>query len=94
MQVACLKSVWKSQILFAVTLISLFQSYNVGHTEKMTGVVSTHGAIYTCSGDKTIKVLHPTREPDLITTLAVHEKEIARVCFFLFQTSLNKNIAG
>ncbi|CAG5119883.1 unnamed protein product [Candidula unifasciata] len=60
----------------------LFQhvgSYDIGHTEKMTGVVSTRGAIYTCSGDRSIKVLHPTTDPDIITTLAVHDKEIAKI---------------
>ncbi|BFY99912.1 hypothetical protein BsWGS_02951 [Bradybaena similaris] len=60
----------------------LFQhvgSYDIGHTEKMTGVVSTLGAIYTCSGDRSIKVLHPTTDPDTITTLTVHDKEIAKI---------------
>ncbi|KAH9498493.1 hypothetical protein Btru_007648 [Bulinus truncatus] len=54
-------------------------TYNVGHTEKMTGVIYTPGAIFTSSGDKTIKVLEPTREPNIITSLTVHKKEIAKI---------------
>ncbi|XP_059149368.1 F-box/WD repeat-containing protein 9-like [Physella acuta] len=53
--------------------------YNVSHTEKITGVINTPGAIFTCSGDRTVKVLEPTKEPDVIATLSVHNKEIAKI---------------
>ncbi|KAH9498492.1 F-box/WD repeat-containing protein 9 [Bulinus truncatus] len=54
-------------------------TYDVGHTEKMTGVIYTPGAIFTSSGDKTIKVLEPTREPNIITSMTAHKKEIAEI---------------
>ncbi|XP_013079275.2 F-box/WD repeat-containing protein 9-like isoform X1 [Biomphalaria glabrata] len=54
-------------------------TYNVGHTEKMTGLITTPGAIFTCSGDKSIKVLDPTREPTSIASINVHKKEIAKI---------------
>ncbi|KAH9498495.1 hypothetical protein Btru_007650 [Bulinus truncatus] len=59
--------------------LSFFQTYDVGHTEKMTGVIYTPGAIFTSSGDKTIKVLEPTREPNIITSMTAHKKEIAEI---------------
>ncbi|CAL1539616.1 unnamed protein product [Lymnaea stagnalis] len=54
-------------------------SFDVGHTKKVTAVINTPGAIFTCSGDKTVKVLEPTRDPGVITSLNVHEREIAKI---------------
>lgn len=55
----------------------------MSHTEKITGVINTPGAIFTCSGDRTVKVLEPTKEPEVIATLSVHNKEIAKVFFLI-----------
>ncbi|GFN90348.1 F-box/WD repeat-containing protein 9 [Plakobranchus ocellatus] len=56
-------------------------SYDIGHTQKMTGVINTSGAVFTCSGDGTVKVLEPTREPDVLTSLTSHKKEVADVAY-------------
>ena len=62
-----------------ITEILSFQTYDVGHTGKATGIVYTHGALFTCSTDKTIRVLEPNRNPGVIHTITSHEAEVAGV---------------
>ncbi|XP_021353870.1 F-box/WD repeat-containing protein 9-like [Mizuhopecten yessoensis] len=57
------------------------ESYDVGHSGKVTGVHYTTGALFTCSTDKTIKVLEPNRNPGVITTLDSHRGEVARLSY-------------
>ncbi|XP_033738875.1 F-box/WD repeat-containing protein 9-like [Pecten maximus] len=59
----------------------IVQSYDVGHTGKVTGVHYTTGALFTCSTDKTVKVLEPSRNPEVISTLDSHKGEVARLSF-------------
>ncbi|XP_012939124.1 F-box/WD repeat-containing protein 9 [Aplysia californica] len=54
-------------------------TYDVSHKDKLTGVVATLGATFTCSGDKSVKVIEPTREPEVIASLDVHTKEVAKI---------------
>ena len=58
----------------------ILQTYTGIHRGKITGVTHKMGALFTCSTDKTLKVHHPTRKPDLITTLTNHRADIAGVC--------------
>ena len=51
----------------------------MGHTDKLTGVIHTEGAIYTSSNDKTVKVLEPSLDPGPITTLEGHSSGVAGV---------------
>ncbi|KAK7495839.1 hypothetical protein BaRGS_00012829 [Batillaria attramentaria] len=57
----------------------LVQRYNIGHTDKMTGVVHTQGAIFTASNDSSIRVLEPSLEPQLITSLQKHSSGVAGI---------------
>ena len=57
----------------------LCQSYNIGHTKRMLGVINTSGAVFTCSGDGTVKVLEPTRDPTVLASLKSHKNEVADV---------------
>lgn len=56
---------------------SVVETYNVGHSGKITGVHQTTGALFTCSTDNTIKVLEPNADPGPITTLKKHTAEVA-----------------
>ena len=55
------------------------QSYPEIHKGKVTGIIRTHGAIYTCSTDKTIHVLEPTVNPEVIKTLTNQTADVADV---------------
>ena len=68
-------------MMMMVTMVDPLQTYNVGHTDKLTGVIHTEGAIYTSSNDKTVKVLEPSRDPAPITTLEKHNSGVAGVCY-------------
>ena len=57
----------------------VLQTYNVGHTDKLTGVIHTEGAIYTSSSDATVRVLEPSLNPGPITTLQKHSTGVAGV---------------
>ncbi|XP_060085970.1 F-box/WD repeat-containing protein 9-like [Ylistrum balloti] len=57
------------------------ESYDVGHTGKVTCIQYSTGALFTSSTDKTVKVLEPTRNPDVITTLDSHTGEVARLSY-------------
>ncbi|KAK3790250.1 hypothetical protein RRG08_034814 [Elysia crispata] len=56
-------------------------SYNIGHTKRLLGVINTSGAVFTCSGDGTVKVLEPTRDPCVLASLKSHKKEVADVAY-------------
>lgn len=59
----------------------IVQSYDVGHTGKVTGIQYNTGALFTCSTDRTIKILEPTRNPGVISTLDTHKGEVARLSY-------------
>ncbi|XP_041359838.1 F-box/WD repeat-containing protein 9-like [Gigantopelta aegis] len=59
----------------------LVDTYEVGHLGKVTGIVSTRGALYTCSTDRTVKILEPTRNPDTINTLTSHTGDVAGISY-------------
>ncbi|GFS04808.1 F-box/WD repeat-containing protein 9 [Elysia marginata] len=56
-------------------------SYDIGHTKRLLGVINTSGAVFTCSGDGTVKVLEPTRDPVVVASLKSHKKEVADVAY-------------
>lgn len=56
-------------------------SYDIGHTKRLLGVINTSGAVFTCSGDGTVKVLEPTRDPTVLASLKSHKKEVADVAY-------------
>ena len=60
-------------------IVHFIQVYDVSHKEKVTGMVKGLGANFSCSGDKTIKIWEPTRDPEPIASLEVHTKEVAKV---------------
>jgi WD40 repeat protein len=60
---------------------SVVEVYDVGHERQVTGVVCTAGALFTCSMDRTIKVLHPTLSPSLIANLTDHSGDIAKISY-------------
>lgn len=57
------------------------ESCDVGHTGKVTGIIYTPGALFTCCTDTTIKVLEPSLNPGTINTLTSHEGEVARISY-------------
>ncbi|XP_070563061.1 F-box/WD repeat-containing protein 9-like [Ptychodera flava] len=57
----------------------IVQTYDVGHTLKLTGVQHNLGCLATCSYDKTIKIHEPNADPGNICTLAVHDSEVADI---------------
>ncbi|XP_013409550.1 F-box/WD repeat-containing protein 9 [Lingula anatina] len=59
----------------------LEETYDIGHSGKVTGVHHSLGSIMTCSTDRSIKILQPTRDPDTITTLDVHDLDVAGIDF-------------
>ncbi|KAL8583492.1 hypothetical protein ACOMHN_056302 [Nucella lapillus] len=66
------------------TMLGKFElvgSYDVGHRDKMTGVVHTQGAVYTSSNDKTVRVLDPGLDPRPITTLGKHDSGVAGIAY-------------
>ncbi|KAK3091231.1 hypothetical protein FSP39_018130 [Pinctada imbricata] len=69
--------------LYDATLgqFEFIQTYDVGHTGKATGIIYTPGALFTCSTDKTIKILEPSRNPGPIQTLTAHDAEVARIFY-------------
>lgn len=60
-------------------VVYLFKTFNVGHTQKITGIIHTCGALFTCSTDKTVKVLEPNFNPGLISNLSDITAEVAEV---------------
>ena len=56
-----------------------FQSYDVGHSGKVTGIIYSPGALFTCCTDTTIKILEPSLNPGTISTIKDHDGEVARV---------------
>ena len=52
----------------------------MGHSGKLTGVIHTMGAIFTCSTDKSVKILEPNLDPAVIKTIDGLGGEIAEVC--------------
>ena len=52
----------------------MFQSYDVGHTGKLTGIHHSLGSIITCSVDKTVRILEPNINPQTIASVTIpHE---------------------
>ena len=66
-------------LIFIILKPNTPQTYNVGHKGKLTGLVTSAGATFTSSGDKSIRVLEPTRDPAPMATINVHRKEVAKV---------------
>lgn len=60
---------------------NIVQSYPDVHKGKVTGVKRTHGAIYTCSTDKTINVLEPTVDPGVISVLTNQTSDVAGLSY-------------
>lgn len=71
---------WQSDNTILVFSFFIFQTFDVGHIQKMTGVVHTGGGIFTCSSDFQIKVLEPSMDLAAITTLTAHTGEVTNVC--------------
>ncbi|KAL4223469.1 F-box/WD repeat-containing protein 9 [Mactra antiquata] len=57
------------------------QTYDVGHTGRVYGLIHADGAIYTGSSDTMVKVIEPILDPDVITTLKPHKGEVARISY-------------
>ncbi|GLH12614.1 F-box/WD repeat-containing protein 7 [Gryllus bimaculatus] len=55
---------------------TVVESYDVGHTGKMTGIHHTAGSVMTCSSDGTMRILAPTRKLEPITVLKSQGGEI------------------
>lgn len=73
-------SLWQSGNTILVLSFFIFQTFDVGHVQKMTGVVHTGGGVFTCSSDFQIKVLEPSMDPATITTLTAHTGDVTNVC--------------
>ncbi|XP_077981974.1 F-box/WD repeat-containing protein 9-like [Glandiceps talaboti] len=57
----------------------IVQTYDVGHTGKLTGVLHNLGCLVTCSYDKTVKIHEPNADPGNICTLEAHSGEVADI---------------
>ncbi|XP_072173221.1 F-box/WD repeat-containing protein 9-like [Diadema setosum] len=55
------------------------QTYDVGHKNKITGIIYTMGALYSCSTDATIRVSHPHHQPELICKLTDHTADLTAI---------------
>lgn len=67
------------------SLSHILQTVDVGHTDRLTGVVYTDGGIFTCSTDNMVKVVDPVLEPSIIADLTSHTAPVARVsCIIRF----------
>ncbi|KAL5020928.1 hypothetical protein ScPMuIL_000083 [Solemya velum] len=55
------------------------QKYDMGYNGKLTGIIYTLGALFTCSTDHTIKVSEPNMDPAHIRTLKTHNGDVAQV---------------
>ena len=64
---------------------TLFQTIDVGHTGRLTGVIHTDGGIFTCSTDNHVKVSDPVLEPTTIADLTSHAAPVARVSILAHQ---------
>ena len=63
---------------------NIVETYDVGHKGKVTDIIQTTGALFTCSTDKTVKVLEPClspAQPKVITTLEQHIADMASITF-------------
>ena len=56
-----------------------FQTVDVGHTGRLTGVVHTDGGLFTCSTDNSVRLSDPVLEPSTIAQLNSHSAPVARV---------------
>lgn len=61
--------------------LHIVDTYDVGHSQKVTGVIHTSGVMFTCSTDKTVKVLEPSLNPQLIISLNDINAEIAKISY-------------
>lgn len=61
--------------------LRLVKTYNVGHAQKVTGIIHTPGILITCSTDKTVKVLEPNLNPGLIVNLTEMTSEVAEISY-------------
>ncbi|KAL3869197.1 hypothetical protein ACJMK2_041907 [Sinanodonta woodiana] len=62
-------------------LFDKIETYDVGHTEKVTGIQHTLGGIFTCSTDGNIKILEPSLDPGVVRTLSVHSGPLCDICY-------------
>ncbi|XP_068083329.1 F-box/WD repeat-containing protein 9 [Anabrus simplex] len=59
-------------------LFNLVMSYNTGHTGKLTAIQHNLGCVITSSTDRTLRVLTPTRQPELIGVIPSEAGEVTR----------------
>ncbi|XP_067124620.1 F-box/WD repeat-containing protein 9-like [Centruroides vittatus] len=50
---------------------NLVETYKIGHVGKITGISHSLGSVITCSTDKTISILEPNADPEVITKLSL-----------------------
>ncbi|XP_022087368.1 F-box/WD repeat-containing protein 9-like [Acanthaster planci] len=56
----------------------IVQTYDVGHTSKVTGILHNLGAVITCSVDNSIKIHEPNHDPSTIHTIE-HTSSISSI---------------
>ncbi|XP_021912837.1 F-box/WD repeat-containing protein 9-like isoform X2 [Zootermopsis nevadensis] len=56
----------------------IVESYQVGHTEKLTCVKHSMGSILTSSTDRTVRISTPTKNPETIAIIRSQAGEVAR----------------
>lgn len=60
---------------------NLIETYEIGHVGKITGISHSLGSVITCSTDKTIRILEPNANPEVIAKLSL-AGEIAGIANF------------